>query len=124
MKKVKDTLDFIIYNDFGVKWEFFIDASNKYYKQKIMELYPEFYEEMVGFAEGCSAGGTKMTVDEVVAWNIYFTLTESWWSNMPEEDTIALKGSVKSNVSSKREAGLRIAAVHLLPLETGRRMVK
>ena len=101
MKKVKDTLDFIIYNDYGVKWEFFIEASNKYYKQKIIDGFPEFYEEMVGFAEGCSAGGTKMSVDEVVAWNNYFTLTESWWSNMPEEESIALKGAIKSNTSSK-----------------------
>jgi hypothetical protein len=101
MKKVKDTLDFIIYNDYGVKWEFFIEASNKYYKQKIIDLYPEFYEEMDGFAEGCTAGGTKMSVDEVVAWNNYFTLTESWWANMPEEESIALRGVVKSNASSK-----------------------
>ena len=105
MKKVKDTLDFIIYNDYGVKWEFFIEASNKYYKQKIMDLFPEFYEEMVGFAEGCSAGGTKMSVDEVVAWNNYFTLTESWWANMPEEESIALRGVVKGNTSSKEGGG-------------------
>jgi len=101
MKKVKETLDFIIYNDYGVKWEFFIEASNKYYKQKIMDQFPEFYEEMEGFAEGCTAGGVKMSVDEVVAWNNYFTLTESWWANMPEEDVIALKGSSKSGASSK-----------------------
>ena len=105
MKKVKDTLDFIVYNDFGVKWEFFIEASNKYYKQKIIDLYPEFYEEMLGFAEGCSAGGFKMTVDDVVAWNNYFTLTESWWANMPEEESIALRGVVKSNASSKEGGG-------------------
>jgi len=101
MKKVKETLDFIIYNDYGVKWEVFIEASNKHYKQKIMDQFPEFYEEMAGFAEGCTAGGTKMDVGEVVAWNNYFTLTESWWSNMPEEDAIAIKGAVHSNVSSK-----------------------
>jgi hypothetical protein len=105
MKKVKDTLDFIIYNDYGVKWEFFIEASNKYYKQKIMDNFPEFYEEMAGFAEGCSAGGTKMSVDEVVAWNNYFTLTESWWANMPEEESIALRGVVKGNTSSKEGGG-------------------
>jgi hypothetical protein len=105
MKKVKDTLDFIVYNDYGVKWEFFIEASNKYYKQKIIDLYPEFYEEMVGFAEGCTAGGFKMTVDDVVAWNNYFTLTESWWANMPEEESIALRGVVKSNASSKEGGG-------------------
>jgi hypothetical protein len=96
MKKVKDMLDFVIYNDYGVKWELFIEASNKHYKQKIIDLFPEFYEEMVGFAEGCS-----WSVDEVVAWNNYFTLTESWWANMSEEETIAIKGTVKSNVSSK-----------------------
>ena len=33
MKKVRETLDFIIYNDYGVKWNFFIEASNKYYKK-------------------------------------------------------------------------------------------
>ena len=101
MKKVRETLDFIIYNDYGVKWEFFIEASNKYYKQKIIDMFPEFYEEMEGFAEGCSAGGFKMTVDEVVAWNNYFTLTESWWANMPEEDSFALRGTIKTNASSK-----------------------
>lgn len=104
MKKVKDMLDFVIYNDYGVKWDFFVEASNKYYKQKIMDYFPEFYEEMKGFAEGCSAGGTKITVDEVVAWNNYFTLTESWWANMPEEESIALRGAIKTNASS-REGG-------------------
>ena len=104
MKKVRETLDFIIYNDYGVKWDFFIEASNTYYKQKIIDMFPEFYEEMEGFAEGCSAGGFKMTVDEVVAWNNYFTLTESWWANMPEEESIALRGSIKTSASS-REGG-------------------
>jgi hypothetical protein len=101
MKKVQDVLNFIIYNDFGVKWSYFIDISNKYYKQKIQEKYPEFYKEMLGFSKGCSEAGTIMSVDEVVAWNNYFTLTESWWGNMPEEETIALKGAIKSNSGSK-----------------------
>ena len=35
MKKVQDILNFIVYNDFGVKWEYFINICNKYYKQKI-----------------------------------------------------------------------------------------
>ena len=104
MKKVRETLDFIIYNDYGVKWEFFIEASNKYYKQKIIDMFPEFYEEMEGFSKGCSDGGFKMTVDEVIAWNNYFTLTESWWANMPEEDSFALRGTIKTNASS-REGG-------------------
>lgn len=101
MKKVQDILNFIIYNDYGVKWDFFITAATKYYKQKIQDMFPEFYEEMVGFSKGCTDAGTNMSIDEVIAWNNYFTLTESWWANMPEEESIAIRGTVKGNVSSK-----------------------
>jgi hypothetical protein len=100
MKEVKRVLDFIIYTDFGVKWDFFIDAARKYFTPKIKEKFPEFYEEMVGFAEG-----SKMSIDEVIAWNNYFTLTESWWANMPEEETIAVKGTTVSNIGASREGG-------------------
>jgi hypothetical protein len=100
MKEVRRMLDFVIYNDFGVKWEFFIAAAKKYFSTKIEEHFPEFYEEMVGFAEGAN-----MDIHEVVAWNNYFTLTESWWANMPEEEAIAVKGTAVSNVASSREGG-------------------
>ena len=100
MKQVRTILDFVIYTDYGVKWDFFIEAAKKYFSPKIQEFFPEFYEEMVGFAEGAS-----MSIDEVVAWNNYFVLTESWWANMPEEEAIAVKGSVVSNVSSSKEGG-------------------
>ena len=105
MKKVQNILDFIIYNDYGVKWEFFIRAAAKYFKPKIMELYPEFYEEMVGFSEGCTSAGTSMSIDEVIAWNNYFTLTESWWANMPEEESIEVNGLNGSNKVSSKEGG-------------------
>ena len=100
MKDVQKTLEFIIYNDFGVKWEFFINIAKKYFTPKIKETFPEFYEEMVGFAEGAN-----MDIDEVVAWNNYFTLTESWWANMPEEESIAVKGASVSNTPASREGG-------------------
>lgn len=100
MKRVKDILDFLVYNDYGVKWEYFIEVCKKYYTDKIKDEFPEFYEEMSGFAKGAN-----MSVDEVVAWNNYFTLTESWWANMPEEEAIAIKGSITSNISSKEGGG-------------------
>jgi hypothetical protein len=102
MKEVRRILDFIIYTDFGVKWDFFIEATKKYFSQKIQEQFPEFYEEMVGFAEGAN-----MDVNEVVAWNNYFTLTEGWWANMPEEEMIVVKGSSVSNTGSSREGGAK-----------------
>jgi hypothetical protein len=100
MKEVKRILDFVVYNDYGIKWEFFVSSAKKYFSNKIQEKFPEFYEEMVGFAEGAN-----MTIDEVVAWNNYFTLTESWWANMPEEESIAVKGATALNVGASREGG-------------------
>ena len=100
MKEVRRILDFIVYTDYGVKWEIFIEANKKYYTPKIKDNFPEFYEEMVGFAEG-----SNMTIDEVVAWNNYFTLTESWWSNMSEEDALVIKGASVSKAASSKEGG-------------------
>ena len=44
-----------------------------------------------------------MSIDEVVAWNNYFTLTEGWWANMPEEEAV-IKSSISGSTSS-REGG-------------------
>jgi len=100
MKHIMKTIRFVIYNDYGVEWDFFIESCKKYYTPKIKELFSEFYEEMDGFAKG-----SNMSVDEVIAWNNYFTLTESFWGNLPEEETIAVKGSVKSTMGSKEGGG-------------------
>jgi len=83
IKQVKEMLDFFIYNSFGVKWDFFIEMSNKYFLSKIKRDYPEFYEEMRGVADGCSSRGIPYSVNESVAWNNYLTLTDGWWNNMP-----------------------------------------
>ena len=101
MKEVRRILDYVIYSDYGVKWEIFINAAKKYFTPKIKDGFPEFYEEMVGFAEGAN-----MTIDEVVAWNNYFTLTEGWWSNMSEEDAISIKGSSNSKAGSSKEGAV------------------
>jgi hypothetical protein len=100
MKEVKRIIEFVVYEDFGVPWSFFVAAAEKYFCQKIQQNFPEFYEEMEGFAEGAD-----MDINEVVAWNNYFTLTESWWANMPEDEAIAVKGNSSSNVGASREGG-------------------
>jgi len=107
MKQVKDILDFMIYNDYGIKWEFFVKASTKYFLPKIKEHFAEFYEEMVGFSEGCTAAGTHMTIEEVCAWNNFFTLTEGWLANMPEEESIEIYGPTngKNVVRGSKEGG-------------------
>jgi hypothetical protein len=100
MKRIMETIRFIVYNDYGVEWQFFVDACTKYYTPKIKENFQEFYEEMEGFAKGAA-----MSVEEVVAWNNYFTLTESFWANLPEELAISIKGSTSVAMGSKEGGG-------------------
>jgi hypothetical protein len=101
IEKVKKILDFMIYQNYGVPWSFFIDACKKYFIPKIKKDYLEFYDEMRGFADGCSSQGISFSVDESIAWNNYMTLTDNWWNNMPKSEQIKIKGISSSNTSSK-----------------------
>jgi len=100
LKEVKRILNFMIYEEFGVKWEFFIDGCKKYFADKIKDKFPEFYEEMEGVA-----AGSGMTVDFIVAWNNYYTLTGNWWANLPQEEMIAVRGATKMAMGSKEGGG-------------------
>lgn len=75
MKRIFEMLHFLVYEETGNKWEHYIDLGRKYLKPTTQSVFPEFYEEMEGFAEGCTAGGTPTTLDEILAWNNYFSLT-------------------------------------------------
>lgn len=80
-KEIQKMLNFVIYEDFGETWDFFIEAAKTLYKDKLKQEFHEFYLEMEGIAEGINAGGTKTSLEEIIAWNNYFALTENWYSN-------------------------------------------
>ena len=75
MREIFKMVKYITYEENGKPWEYFIELSTKMLKPTILEHFPEFYEEMEGFAEGCSAAGTPTTVDEIIAWNNSMSLT-------------------------------------------------
>ena len=81
LKQIFDMVKYTTYDDTGETWEYFIDAAVKLYKQKIIENFPEIYEEMEGIAEGCSAAGFKVSSDEILTWNNYIALTGYWYPN-------------------------------------------
>ena len=97
-KEIQKMLTFIVYEDYGEKWQYFIDVSNRMFKELIKKEFPEYYEEMEGIARGINAGGTKTSLDEIIAWNNYFTLTESWYPNKDND-------SKSGTVSRKGEGG-------------------
>jgi hypothetical protein len=87
MKEIFKMLEYTVYEDNGKKWDFFIDLSTKMLKPTIKEHFPEFYEEMEGFAEGCTQGGTPTTLDEIIAWNNSMSLTGYIYPNVPNGES-------------------------------------
>lgn len=97
LERAFEIIRFITLTDFGVEWSFFVNACTKYYLPHIQSEFFELYEEMRGIADG-----SNCSTEEIVAWNNYFTLTESWWAHMPEEESQSLG---ISSSSSSREGG-------------------
>ena len=93
MKRVFEMLHFLVYEETGHKWSYYIDLGRKYLKPTTQSVFPEFFEEMEGFAEGCTAGGTPTTLDEILAWNNYFSLTG--YLTVPNDDPTASAGPRK-----------------------------
>lgn len=80
-KEIQKMINYIVFEDTGKKWDFFVDSAKTVLKPTIVEHFHEFYEEMEGIAEGCVAGGTNTNVDEIIAWNNYITLLDCWYPN-------------------------------------------
>ena len=78
MKEIQAMLRFNVFHETGVTWEYYIDACKHDFNQKIFDMFPEIYEEMQGLTEGCNAAGTKITLDEIIAWNNSITMLGYW----------------------------------------------
>ena len=92
-RKVQEMLHFYAYESFAEKWEYFIEGTKRDFSDKIKEHFPEIYEEMEGIADGCNAAGVKTSVDEIIAWNNYFTLFDSWFGYSQPSSETAHSGS-------------------------------
>lgn len=71
-----ETTKFFTYETMGLTFDYLVEQSVRMFNPKIP---PELMEEMQGIADGLTAAGVPMTLDEIVAWNGYTELTESWW---------------------------------------------
>lgn len=73
-KDIQKMLHFFMMESYGFEWSTFVKQINEDYHHFSKSKYPEFYEEMVGIAEGCRAGGTTTDIDEILAWNFYLSI--------------------------------------------------
>jgi hypothetical protein len=76
-KEIQIMLNFLIMEAYGHEWTYFIDKIAKDFKDLTVKEFPELYDEMVGITEGLNAGGCHTTIDEIIAWNFYLSI--SYW---------------------------------------------
>ncbi len=70
------TLNYIMMNDTGQTWQYFIGAATRLWTK---DLSGEYLQEIKGIAAGATSAGTPMTWQEVLALNGEMELTGYWY---------------------------------------------
>jgi hypothetical protein len=80
-KKIQKMLDFFVFESYGFGWNYFIEKINDDFYEMTKNDFPEFFEEMMGISEGLNANHCKTTIQEIIAWNFYLSI--SYWFKDP-----------------------------------------
>lgn len=74
LKKVLNTVPFIVKEQLDISLQKFINKSNKLIKPKIKKYFPEFYNELRGICDGANYGNIDISLDFLIAWNALLSL--------------------------------------------------
>lgn len=102
-KEIQNMLKFLMMEAYGNDWSFFIKEISKDFKELTKKKFAEFYEEMVGIAEGLNAAGCKTTIDEIIAWNFYCSIP--YWYSVVSGTHIAKEGGAPDRCSAFMAVG-------------------
>ena len=102
-KQIQAMLKFNMLESYGQDWEYFIKEINNDFKDMTKKEFPEFYDEMEGIANGCSAAGTKTNIDEILAWNFYCSIP--YWYSTKTEGHIGKEGGARDKCSAFMAVG-------------------
>jgi hypothetical protein len=75
---IKRSLEYLTYWNTGMKWQFFVDASERLFVPWIDQ---EYMDEICGIADGAQNAGVNVSWQEILAWNGYEEITDYWWPN-------------------------------------------
>jgi hypothetical protein len=89
-KEIQHMMQFLIYQSYGITWVEMIKLVSDDFMEMTRTEFPEFYEEMEGIAEGCNANGCNTTLDEIIAWNFYSSM--SYWYSIKSDVKIGKEG--------------------------------
>jgi len=102
-KEIQRMLRFITNEAYGSDWETMVRMISEDFKEMTKREFKEFYEEMEGIAEGCTAHGCKTTVDEIIAWNFYCSIP--YWYSIKSEVKVGKEGGAKDHCSAFMAVG-------------------
>jgi hypothetical protein len=97
-KEIQKMLHFLIMESYGVEWDNMIKEISDDFKEMTLKDFSEFYEEMEGIADGCNANGCKTSLDEIIAWNFYMSM--SYWYSSKSESRIGKEGGANDKCSA------------------------
>lgn len=97
-KEIQQMLHFFVPESYGETWEFFIQKINDDFREITEHTFAELYEEMTGMVEGCIANGTKTTIEEMIAWNFYYSIP--YWYSSISSSSGAREGGAKDRCSA------------------------
>jgi hypothetical protein len=102
-KEIQKMLKFLMFEAYGMKWEYFIDEISRDFKEMTEKDFKEFYEEMEGIVEGCNGNGCKTTIDEIIAWNFYCSIP--YWYSTKSESRVGKEGGSSDRCSAFMAVG-------------------
>lgn len=70
------TAKFLAQWDTGEPFQTFVDAAMRLFAERIDK---EYLDEIGGIAEGARSAGVDLSFEELLAWNGYMDLLQSWW---------------------------------------------
>jgi hypothetical protein len=95
---VQKMLNYLVFESYGYTWESMITKINDGFKDMTKKDFPELYEEMEGIAEGCNANNCKTTLDEIIAWNFYISM--SYWLSSVTGAAAGKEGGARDRCSA------------------------
>ena len=104
--EIQRMLHFFMYESYGMKWEFFIEAINKDFYEMTKTDFHEFFEEMSGIADGLNANGCKTSVEEIIAWNFYMSIP--YWFQTVADSSFGSHEGGSSNIKDHCSAFIAV----------------
>jgi Phospholipase B len=86
MLEIKRIISFQCKHDYKIDWDTLVVQCKRHFFEKIKVDFPEFFLEMSGFAQGLQDKKVDFSLDEVVMWNNYITLTEYFLQNKKQKE--------------------------------------